>query len=356
MRVTLDGTPLLGVRTGIGRYTASLLEALARTSPIGEELRASAFTLRGHGRLAGALPAGVRTQGRAAPARVLQEAWARSEWPPVELVSGPTDIYHATNYVLPPLRRARGVVNVHDLTYLHSPDLVDPTSRRYQALVPRSIARASAVLALSQAVADQIQEAYAPRVPVVPIALGVDPLWATASAPDDALRQQLGLPSSYLLFVGTQEPRKNLATLLRAHALLPDAPPLVLVGARGWGNQLDVSGCITPGYLDDAALSSVVAGAAAVILPSHDEGFGLPVLEALAAGTPVVASDLAAHREVGGEVAVYAPPGDPEAIAAALVGVLDAPGDPGPRRRHAAPFTWERTATATRAVYQQVMA
>jgi len=286
----------------------------------------------------------------------LQEAWARSEWPSVELVSGRTDVYHATNYVLPPLRRARGVVSVHDLTYLHSPDLVDSTSRRYRALVPRSIARASAVLALSHSVADQIREAYAPRVPVIPIALGVDPLWATAAPPDDTLRRRLGLPSSYLLFVGTLEPRKNLATLLQAHALLRDAPPLVLVGTSGWGREVDLSGCVTPGYLDDAALRSVVAGAAAVVLPSHDEGFGLPVLEALAAGTPVVASDLPVHHEVGGDVTVYAPPGDPEAIAAALTLVLDTPGDGGARKRHAAPFTWERTAEATRAVYRQVCA
>jgi glycosyltransferase involved in cell wall biosynthesis len=354
MRVTLDATPLLGVRTGIARYTASLLAALARTSPDDEDLRANAFTLRGHGRLPGELPPGVRAQGRRVPARALQEAWARSEWPPLELISGRTDVYHATNYVLPPMRRARGVVNVHDLTYLHTPAMVDPTSRRYRALVPRSIARAAAVLALSQAVADQIEEAYAPRVPVIPIPLGVDPHWATAAPPGDALRERLGLPSSYLLFVGTQEPRKNLTTLLTAHRLVPDAPPLVLAGARGWGADLDLTGCITPGYVDDDVLRSVVAGAAAVVLPSHDEGFGLPVLEALAAGTPVVASDLPVHREVGGDVVVYTPASDAEAMADALTRALAEPGDAAARKAHAAPFTWERTAQATREVYRQV--
>src|SRR5205085_1852076 len=121
--------------------------------------------------------------------------------------------------------------------------------------------------------------------------------------------QRLGLPSSYLLFVGTLEPRKDLATLVAAHRQLPEAPPLVPVGAKGWGEELDLSGCLTPGYVDDADLRAVVAGAALLALPSRDEGFGLTLLEALAAGTPVVASDLPVLREVGGDQVTWAAPG-----------------------------------------------
>ena len=199
--------------------------------------------------------------------------------------------------------------------------------------------------------AAHLQDAYDVKVPVHVTPLGVGPQWAGATPPDDGTRTRLGLPSSYVLFVGTLEPRKDLRTLLTAHRLVPDAPPLVLVGSPGWGEQLEVSGCITPGFLGDDLLPSVVAGAAALVLPSRDEGFGLPVLEALAAGTPVVASDLPVLREVGGDVVTYAEPGDPAAFAAALQQVLATPGDPAPRRTHGAAYTWARCAEATRAAY-----
>ncbi|MDT7538184.1 MAG: hypothetical protein QOI82_1769 [Actinomycetota bacterium] len=348
MRVGLDCTPLLGQRTGVGRYTQSLLSALTSYD---DELVATAFTFRGRDGLAAIVPPGVQVRTRPAPARGLQAAWSRSNWPPVELLSGPIDVFHATNFVLPPVRRARGVVTIHDLSYLHRPETVSSASARYRTLVPRSIARASVVITPSQATADAVREAYDVTVPLVVTPLGVDATWASAMAPDDTLRRQLGLPSSYLLFVGTLEPRKDLRTLLAAHRLLAEAPPLALVGPPGWGAQLDTTGCITTGYLEDERLRSVVAGATALVLPSLDEGFGIPVIEALAAGTPVVASDLPVLREVGGTVTAYAEPGDPGAFAAAIQQVLDEPGEPGPRRTHGAAYSWARCAEATRAAY-----
>ncbi|MDT7570378.1 MAG: hypothetical protein QOE05_552 [Actinomycetota bacterium] len=347
-RICLDATPLLGRRTGVGRYTLSLLEALTAHD---DELVATAFTLRGRGRLPQQVPPGIEVTGRTFPAGLLHRLWARGEWPTAELLSGPSDVFHATNYVLPPLRRARGVVAVHDLSYLRHPDTVSAASARYRELVPRSLARAAVVVTPTATTASHLQEAYDVRAPVVVTPLGVGEQWANPRPLDDATRARLGLPSSYLLFVGTLEPRKDLRTLLTAHRLVPDAPPLVLVGPPGWGEHLDVSGCITPGFLDDDLLPSVVAGAAALVLPSRDEGFGLPVLEALRAGTPVVASDLPVLREIGGEVVTYAEAGDPAALAAALQQVLDAPGDPAPRRAHAGAYTWARCAEATRAAY-----
>jgi glycosyltransferase involved in cell wall biosynthesis len=352
VRVGLDATPLLGTRTGVGRYTGALLAALAEEGR--EELVATAFTLRGRGRLT--VPPRVQVRARPLPARGLQAAWARSELPPVELLTGRLDVFHATNFVLPPVRRARGVVTVHDLAFLHLTETVSAASARYRALVPRSLRRAAVVVTPSEAVAEQVREAYAPAAPVLAVPHGVHPGWRSSRPPSPALRSHLGLPSSYLLFVGTLEPRKDLRTLLAAHARLPDAPPLVLVGPPGWGQQLDVGDAVTPGFLDDDDLRAVVAGAAALVLPSRDEGFGLPVLEALAAGTPVVASDLPVLREVGGDVVAYAPVGDAEAFAEALRGVLDDSGDAAVRRAHAARYTWAASAEGHRAAYSLALA
>ena len=208
------------------------------------------------------------------------------------------------------------------------------------------------MLTPSQATADLVREAYDVRVPVVVTPLGVDPSWSAAAPPSAELRASLGLPTSYVVFVGNLEPRKDLRTLLAAHALVADAPPLVLVGPPGWGEQVDVSGCVTPGYLEDDRLRSVVAGASVLVLPSRDEGFGLPVLEALAAGVPVVASDLPVLREVGGDAVSYAPVGDVEAFADQLKQVLSDPGDAQARRDRAAAFTWQRCAALTREAYR----
>jgi glycosyltransferase involved in cell wall biosynthesis len=380
LRVGLDATPLLGRRTGVGRYVDQLLGALARRLPApvpgapadapGDglaELRATAFTWRGQDGLAGAVPAGVTTAGRRAPARALQALWARTPVPPVELLAGPgLDVFHATNFVLPPLRRARGVVTVHDLAYLHLPGTVNAASLRYRALVPRSVRRAAIVIAPSEATADALREAYAvPADRLVVTPLGVDPEWFAATPPDRAWRAARGLPPEYLLAVGTLEPRKGLDVLLAAYRRLladhPDAPPLVLVGGAGWGGQPDLAALpadrlVLPGYVGSADLPGIVAGARLLAYPSRYEGFGLPPLEAMAAGVPVVASDLAAVREATGSLVRLVPAGDPDALAAALAGELAAAPDPrrlAASREHAATMTWQRCADLTLLAYRR---
>ncbi|WP_261568123.1 glycosyltransferase family 4 protein [Frankia gtarii] len=374
MRIVLDGTPLLGRRTGVGRYTEHLLAGLARLDT-SWDLAATAFTWRGLDELAGSLPAGVRPAARRAPARLLQDAWIRGEYPPVEWLTGAADVVHGTNFVLPPLRRARGVLTVHDLSYLRTPDTVTAASARYSDLVPRGLRRAAAVLTPSRAVAEEVVAAYRldPAL-VTPTPLGVDDAWFTTPAPTAAWRQAHGLPERYLLFVGSVEPRKNLPVLLEAvrrlHAAKLGAPPLVLVGPPGWGPTLDLAGLpadsvITAGYLDAEQLRTTVAGASVLCFPSRYEGFGLPPLEALAAGTPVVAADIPTVREVIG--ALLAPAGSPvrlvrqadrdsfaDDLAEAILALLSSPGDAEAGRTHARAFTWRRTAELTAAVYRRV--
>lgn len=363
MIVTLDATPLLGRRTGIGRYVENLLAALPgaleRRGLSDDVVRVSTWTARG-GRLTG-LPAGVRQVGGRVPARLVRTLWLRADAPRVETLVGRTDVFHGTNFVSPPTRRAREVVTIHDLTYLHHAQTVSAASLAYERLVPRALSRGAHVVTPSRTVAEQVREHYdLPEERVTATPLGVDAAWFSASppvpgAPGAAGPAAAAAAGDYLVFVGSLDPRKNLPRLLEAHDRLrrrvQHAPTLVLAGPAGREQDLQGrDGVHLTGWLDDEDLRGVVAGARALVLPSLDEGFGLPVLEALAAGRPVVASDIPAVREVAGPHAVTAPPGDVEALSAALEEVLDLPDDDAARatrRAWAARWTWDRCADLT---------
>jgi len=361
VRVVLDASPLVGQRTGVGRYVEGLVGGLLALGDA-PDLALTAFTLRGDRPAVGAPWLGPRV-----PASVLHALWRRGPLPPVEWLTGRSDVFHAPNYLLPPLRRAAGVVTVHDLSFLLHADTVTPGVLRYREQVPRGVARAAAVLTVSETVrAEVVEHLGVPEERVHAVPLGVDPQWAATPRPGPKELAALGLPPSYLLFVGAREPRKGLPTLLSALELLQSRgehlPPLVLAGPAGWGPELDDTrlapgALVRLGWVDDAALRPVVAGATALVLPSRYEGFGLPPLEAMACGTPVVASDLPVLREVSGPLATYAAAGDPEALGAALLEVLaDDGGAPArtARQHRSAGFTWERCAAATRDVYAQV--
>jgi glycosyltransferase involved in cell wall biosynthesis len=368
VRIGLDATPLLGRRTGIGRYVQQLLSVLPAAFP-DDDVSATAFTLRGAGDLAAAVPPGVSVAARPAPARLLRAAWQRAEWPPVELLTGRLDVFHGTNFVLPPARRAGGVVTVHDLAYLLHRDTVSADSARLRELVPRSLARAEVVCVPSAAVAAELRDTYRltdDRVQVTP--LGVDPGWASATALPGERLARLGLDRPYLLFVGTLEPRKNLGVLLRAFAAAcaaePDGPLLALAGPAGWGEEADVPAAaagrvVRLGYLEEAELRGLVAGAQALVFPSVYEGFGLPPLEAFATGVPVVASDIPTTRETVGrepDLLRLVPAGDADELAAALLDGWTDSGEPDRRQRRramAAQYTWTATAALTRQAYER---
>lgn len=360
LRVVVDGTPLLGQRTGIGRYTAALLDELAGLAvDAGLDIGVAAFSVRGRRTLRSRLPAGVRARGLPVPARALRAAWSRLPLPPVELLVGRAKIMHATNFVLPPAVRAAGVVTVHDLAFLDRPDELAPAEHALPALVRDAARRAAVVCTPTTAVARQVVQRLGvrdDRIVVTP--LGVDPAWFVAAAPSPEMRRRLKLPRHYLLFVGTAQPRKGLDVLLQAHTMAPGAPPLVLTGAAGWGPQVrtgDPRRVLRTGYLPEVDLRRVVAGAAALVLPSRDEGFGLPLLEALACGIPVITSDAPALVEVAAGHAQHVPVGDAAALAHALSTVDSADRTPetaAARRAHASMFTWRGCAESTVDAYR----
>lgn len=370
MRVGLDGTPLLGHRTGVGRYVNELVRALRGVLDDRDEMVLTAFTLKGARQLTSVTPPGVSDRSRPVPARLLQACWQRSQIPTVGLLSGRVDVFHGTNFVLPPTGRSAGVVTIHDLAYLRLPETVSEATRRYVDLVPRSLARARAVCVPSQVVAAQLAETYpqaADRIVVTP--LGVDTAWSLARPASHESLAARGLDREYLLFVGTLEPRKDLDTVVRAYRLLAergrqDLPLLALAGPAGWGEDLDLSGVpdglvVRLGRVGDSDLRALVAAASALLYPSLYEGFGLPLLEAFASGTRVLASAIPTTLEVleGAEsLAGLFPPGDAEALAELIAEPAAQPEDASARRRaHARQHTWRRTAEATVTAYRRAL-
>jgi glycosyltransferase involved in cell wall biosynthesis len=361
LNVALDGAPLLGRRTGVGRYTEHLMTALVQRTDV--RVSVLAITLRGSGELRSAVPPGVRTRSVRFSARAMHIAWSRWNFPPISLLTRGLDVYHGTNFVLPPIGRLGGVVMIHDIAYLTMPDVVDDASRRLRTLVPDALRRAAAVVTPSQTTADRVREAYPDITPdIVPTPLGVQPSWLQAAPPTAADRRRLDLPDDYFLVVGTREPRKDLPTLVAAYRALrgsagSDVPTLLLVGPPGWGPELvGAPGVQVHDYAAAGDLETIVAGARALVMPSRDEGFGLPALEALAAGTPVIVSDIPALREVTGDQAsAVFPVGDADALAGALADVMATGEDAktrAARRAYAAQWTWERCADETVRAYR----
>ncbi|HWE54988.1 MAG TPA: glycosyltransferase family 1 protein [Acidimicrobiales bacterium] len=320
--VALDATPLLGARTGIGTAVDGMFRFLAACPDL--DVVGYGFTLRGWRQVADARPEGVRAVARPAPAGALLRAWGAVDWPPGEWWSGPADVVHGTNFVVPPTRRAARVVSVWDLSAVRYPELASAHSRRYPALVARAIAGGAWVHTGARSVAAEIVEHFgaAPervRVVAPAVAVPVTPLTTYSGPP-------------YVLGLGRTEPRKDFPALVRAFDRVAGTVPdleLRLAGPPGWAeNDLAAAIAASPyagrirreGWVDDAA--TLMAGAAVFAYPSLYEGFGLPPLEAMARGVPVVATAGGAVPEVVGDAAELVEPGDADGLAAALLTVL----------------------------------
>ncbi len=301
------------------------------------------------------------------PRVALYEAWHALRWPGVERATGPVDVVHGTAIAVPPAK-APLVMTIHDLAFLA--DRSQPTRhglRFFERGTELARRRAELVLVPSEATATECREHGFDddRIRLVP--WGVDAVEVTEEQVA-TMRQARGLGRPYVLFVGTIEPRKNLQGLVRAMALLAGREiDLVLVGPEGWNEDvaallaaLDGTGIgVHPlGFLAPDELPPLFRGCAAFCFPSLREGFGMPVLEAMAHGAPVVTSAGTATAEVAGDDALLVDPEDHEAIAKALARILDDPAladDLRVRgRARAATFTWQRTAELTAAAYAEV--
>jgi glycosyltransferase involved in cell wall biosynthesis len=335
VRLGFDATSLIGARTGVGVFASEVLARL----PGRDDLEVVVFgvTWRGRDALAGAVPAGVEVVGRPMAARPLRQAWRRADQPPIEWWTGPIDVVHGPNFVVPPARDAAEIVTVHDLTCVRFPELCTVDTLEYPDLIRRAIARGATVHTVSEFVADEVGEAFglsADRIVVIPN--GVRPPPDPGPTTDAAHGRSLAGGPRYLLAVGTVEPRKDLPLLVEAFdRLTANGEPelrLVIAGADGWGAEALTSAIgsspareriVRLGWVSDDQRVALLRGASVMVFPSIYEGFGMPPLDAMATGTPVVATSAGAVPEVVGDAAVLVPTGDADALADAIGRVLE---------------------------------
>jgi glycosyltransferase involved in cell wall biosynthesis len=323
LRVAVDATPLLGARTGIGIFTHALLRGLGER----DDVEACGFPISVSGRrdLAEALPPGVDPRTPPLPARPLHAIWRRSSRPRLDALLGRPDVIHGPNFVVPPARAAR-VATVHDLTTLRYPELCHAATLAFPALVRRAAAEGAWIHTPSHAVRDEVvAELGLDPDRVVAVPNGFD-----APQGDPEAGRRIAGVDRYVLAVGTVEPRKDLPALVAAaDRLAADHPDLVVVHAGGDGWQVErleeaLAAAEHPerfrrlGHVAHDQLGHLYAGARVFAYPSVYEGFGIPVLEAMSAGVPVVTTDVPAVREVAGGAAAVVPVGDVDALAGAL--------------------------------------
>jgi glycosyltransferase involved in cell wall biosynthesis len=363
VRILIDYRPALRQRSGVGEYIHRLTQALVEVS--GAQDCIALFASSWKDRLAPTAVLGTTAIDSRVPARLLTRLWHQAAWPPVEWLAGKWDIVHSSRPTLVPTSQAARVITIHDLDFIDHPERSQAEFRGdYGRLVQQHARQADHVVVISAYTAGEVQSRLGVPQSRMTVCRPGAPAWTPREqAPRD----------SYVLFVGTLEPRKNVGLLLDAYSLLltrgRPVPRLMLAGraveeSRPWLEAIErppLAGYVMhAGYVPDEAREGLYKGAALVVLPSFNEGFGLPVLEAMTAGVPVVAANRGAIPEVLGDAGLLVEPDDAEGLADAIERLLTQPmlGDTLQKRgvRRARQFDWREAARALRGGYEKAMA
>lgn len=368
MRILVDYRPALRERTGVGEFVHELAKALCDGShphdPV--TLFTSSWKDRPSAALASEVPS-ARIADVKVPVRALVFAWNRMEWPPIEWFAGEQDVVHSQSPMLIPTTNAARVVTIHDLDFLRHPEQMSAEIRRdYPRLARSHAARADAVVVSSQYAAGEVTRELGITPSRVHVCPPGRPDWSAAVAARQARRR-----GTTILFMGTLSLRKNVGTLLEAYARLraqvPNAPRLVLAGhttpaSARWearATEAPLAGHVEiTGYVDTANRVELFANARMLVLPSYEEGFGLPVLEAMACGVPVVVSARGSLPEVAGPAAEPIDPDDAEALTARMRALLDDGAVEAAAHRgllQASLYSWAACAAAARKAYASAM-
>jgi glycosyltransferase involved in cell wall biosynthesis len=370
LAVSLDVTAVPPDPRGAGRYTVELARALGRRQDLDLTLVSRSADAR---RWSTWAPSASVLASAPGP-RPLRLAWEQLSLP--RLLDGQAlDVHHGPHYTMPERSRLPKVVTIHDLTFFDHPEWHERSKVPFfRRAIRRAVRKASVLVCVSQPTARRLQELLDPRCPVVVAPHGVDPArFRPAEAgevsqdEDRALLDQAGVPESYVAFLGTIEPRKGVDLLVRAFDRLAGDQPglhLVIAGGRGWGGggaeeamsaMAHRDRLVRPGYLGPEAVPALLRRARLVVYPARVEGFGLPVLEAMACGAPVVTTAGSVMEELAGGMALTFPPEDFLALAETMDRILRDPPT-APQRSAAVEvargYTWERSAEAHLRAYR----
>lgn len=382
MRIGIDYTSAVFQGAGIGRLTRHIVDGLAQI----DEQNEYALLVQGRG-----LPSAPRsTSTRNAASGIgnlnfrevrtwITERWWHRIWfrlrapLAVEWAIGPVDLFHSPDFTLPPVRRGtRTVVTIHDLSFVRMPECFEPALLVYlMANVPRAVARADWILADSESTRQDLIELFdAPADRTTVIYPGIEARFCPIAdaAALQHVREKYDLPEHFVLSLGTVQPRKNYVGLMKAFSQLPESDvSLAIAGGRGWLSD-DIYGAVEAlgldarvqflGFVDDRDLPALYSAAALFALPSLYEGFGIPLLEAMACGTPVIAADNSSLPEVVGDAGILVGAHDTAALAQAMQQLL---ADTKARQKlaqrglvRAQQFTWQRAAEQLLSTYRRV--
>ncbi len=377
MKIGIDVTSAITQGGGIGRYTRELVQALVKADGDNEY---HFFSARQPPKLPvpDPIPAAANVHYHPAPLdeRWLYRLWYRLRLPlPVQWVTGRLDLFHSPDFVLPPVSgRIPTLLTVHDLSFVHYPETFPANLVAYlNAVVPWSVRRATHILADSQATKDDLVNIWhVPTGKITVLYAGVNEAFqpVTDEGRITAVRHKYNLTDApYILSLGTVQPRKNYQMLIRAFRPIAANYPhnLIIAGGKGWlyddmlaeVDKLGVNGRVHfIGFVDDADLPALYSAADLFAMPSLYEGFGLPLLEAMACGTPVLSSNMSSLPEVVGETAVQLPPTQGTAWTQAITSLLE---NPAKRTqmiaggfRQARRFTWHKSARQLRNIFQNL--
>lgn len=370
LKIAIDVRPALSRPTGVGIYIGALAASLPRLAPVSRfTLFTSSFTERWSRPASGP---NVDIVDRSIPVRLLNFAWNRLSFPSIEALCGREfDLVHSPHALLTPARKARRIISIHDLFFFKHPELTEAEIRRdYAPLVRAHAARADGIICPSEYTAAQIETLLGvPRDKIGVTPYGVDPAYRLAPTPADVegVLRRLELPRAGILYLGSADPRKNLGALVRAYRTLAermdDPPPLVLVGpGENFDDEQKGPGprVVSTGYLEAHEVRALMSASVCLALLSLDEGFGFPVVEAMAAGLPVVCSGGSSLEEIaGGAAELVAEPRDEAAIVEGLSRVVEDPGHAAELRaaglQRSRRYDWDRTGELTLAFYRRVL-
>jgi len=368
MKIGIDIRALNGIKTGIGKYLLHQLDSLANLDNNNE------YALF-YNSLTGELPSGIPQQDNfrvvrtKIPNRILNVCWAYTALPKVQHLIGGLDLFYSPNYQMPPSGNTPGVLTIHDLVFYHSPEMAIPAAvRHYRRRIKFYSERANVIISDSKATTDDIIK-YLDVNPdkISTIYLGAIPLKRNDKINLEMVRAKYKLDKPYMLFVGCLEPRKNMTRLFKAFekAGLYKDIDLVLAGPKGWyfeellneWNGLKSKDIIRwLNYVSDEDLARLYEGAMFFTFPSIFEGFGLPILEAMSAGCPVLTSNKSSMPEVAGDAALYVDPLEIDSIASGMLKLVESKtlrndlSDKG--RERVKLFTWDKSAKQLLSVFE----